>query len=110
MSADLIVADASPLIALHQIGRLDLVRQLFGSVAVPPAVVREIAPSVIRPAWIIERPLTRTISPRIVAASLGPGESEAISLAHEASALGSCSTTVQPAALPKAWVCLSSAR
>ena len=40
------VADASPLIALQQVGRLELLLAVFGEVSIPPAVAREIRPSV----------------------------------------------------------------
>jgi predicted nucleic acid-binding protein len=46
-----VVADASPLIAFQQIGRLDLLRTVFGELTVPPAVAREILPSVPLAAW-----------------------------------------------------------
>jgi uncharacterized protein len=78
-----VVADASPLIALHQIGMLDLLRSEFGEVVVPPAVVREIRPSVPSLPWITERPLGQPLASRVLRASLGPGESEALSLAVE---------------------------
>ena len=77
------VADASPLIALQQIGRLPLLEALFTEIVVPPAVAREIAPSVPRVPWVIQRPLTQPIAPLVLRASLGAGESEAISLALE---------------------------
>lgn len=80
-----VVSNSSPLIALEQIGHLDLLEQIFTTVLVPPAVARE-ATSVVLPVWIIETSLTQAIGPRILRASLGPGESEAISLALEASA------------------------
>ncbi len=41
-----VVSDASPLIALEQIGRLSLLERLFAEVVVPPAVEREVAPPV----------------------------------------------------------------
>jgi predicted nucleic acid-binding protein len=41
MTPGLVVCNASPLIALEQIGQLELLRHLFGRVLVPPAVVRE---------------------------------------------------------------------
>ena len=41
-----VVADASPLIAFHQIGQLPLLQALFTSLLVPPSVAKEIAPSV----------------------------------------------------------------
>jgi predicted nucleic acid-binding protein len=36
-----VVADASPLIALERIGHLELLKALFGEVLVPPAVAAE---------------------------------------------------------------------
>lgn len=79
-----VVSNASPLIALQQIDRLDLLRDLFGMVAIPSAVARETVPSVPeRPPWVAERPLTGPIDPRVLRASLDPGETEAIALALE---------------------------
>lgn len=74
------ISNSSPLIALTQIGHLELLATLPASVVVPPAVVRETARSVSLPAWIERRSPTRPLDRRIVAASLGPGESEAIAL------------------------------
>jgi len=37
-----VVADSSALIALQRIGRLELLHGLFGEIAVPPAVAREV--------------------------------------------------------------------
>jgi len=82
-----VVADASPLIALQQIGQLELLHALFGDVVVPPAVVREIQPSLApRPSWIVERPLGQPAVPLVLRGTLGAGESEALSLALETSA------------------------
>jgi predicted nucleic acid-binding protein len=83
MTDPAVVSDSSALIALDQIGHLDLLRQLFSQIVIPPAVVRETAVSVVIPAWIMERALSQPIGPRILGASLGSGESEAISLALE---------------------------
>jgi len=81
------VADASPLIALSQIGELSLLEQLFGKILIPSAVAREVSPSLPRlPAWIETRALERPLDARVVNASLDPGESEAISLALETGA------------------------
>ncbi len=80
-----VVSDASPLIALHQIGNLGLLETLFGTVLIPPAVARETL-SVERPVWVVERPLTRPVAPAVAHARLGPGESEALSLAIEVGA------------------------
>ena len=85
MTGPPIVSNSSPLIALTQIDHLDLLQKLFNQVLVPPAVIRE-TPSIVLPKWIIETPLTQSIGPRILRASLGPGESEAMSLALEVNA------------------------
>lgn len=81
-----VVANSSPLIALQQIGHLHLLEGLFSVVSVPPAVARGIAPALALPAWVTERSLGQSIGPQILSASLGPGESEAISLALEVGA------------------------
>lgn len=81
-----VVSNSSPLIALEQIGRLDLLEKLFGSVLIPPAVYQETLPTVALPAWITQHSLTQSVGPRVLRVSLGPGESEAICLALEVSA------------------------
>ena len=81
-----VVCNASPLIALAQLDRLQLLEHLFVTVLIPPAVAHEVAPTVILPAWIEAQELTQPVGPRILSASLGPGESEAIALALEAEA------------------------
>jgi predicted nucleic acid-binding protein len=78
-----VVADASPLIAFAQIGQLPLLQVLFTTLLVPPAVGREIAPSVPSQPWIAERQPTQPLAPHVLQAGLGAGESEAISLALE---------------------------
>jgi hypothetical protein len=78
-----VVADASPLIALERIGHLELLKALFGEVLVPPAVAAEVAPRLVLPPWIRERALRQPIAREVLRATLGPGESEAISLALE---------------------------
>lgn len=81
-----VVCNASPLIALQQIGHLQLLEQFFGTVLIPPAVAREVAPTVALPAWIEQQVPAQPVGPRILGASLGPGESETISLALETKA------------------------
>ena len=83
MTAAAVVSNASPLIALEQIGCLHLLEPLFGKILVPPAVAREVAPTVTLPTWVEQQRLTQTIGPLILGAALGAGESEAISLALE---------------------------
>ncbi|MGH7137585.1 MAG: DUF3368 domain-containing protein [Pirellulales bacterium] len=83
MTSGIVISNASPLIALEQIGQLALLEQLFNSVVVPPAVVREVSASVALPVWIAEQALSQPVGPRILNASLGAGETEAISLSLE---------------------------
>jgi hypothetical protein len=86
MSEPVVVSNSSALIAFDQIGRLELLQALFGQILIPPAVKAETEPTVVLPQWVIERPLSQPIPPRILNASLGAGESEAISLALETGA------------------------
>ncbi|MGH2534371.1 MAG: DUF3368 domain-containing protein [Thermomicrobiales bacterium] len=78
-----VIFDASSLIALTQIDLLDRVEPLFVGCLIPPAIAREIAPSVRRPNWIRVQRLNRLPDPRVVLAGLGPDETEAICLALE---------------------------
>ena len=79
-----IVCDASPILAYHAIDRLDLVRQLFVTVTISSAVASEVAPSIPRPPdWIVERPLSSPVDPRVLHASLDLGERETLALALE---------------------------
>jgi uncharacterized protein len=76
-----IVSDASPIIAYHSIGRLDVLQAVFGEIVIPPVVSREIGPSVPNPpSWIrIEADKGRDPWPSIL--GLDPGERAAIELA-----------------------------
>lgn len=90
----IVVADTSPLNYLIRLGRPDVLREIYGRVLVPSAVLIELrhpeAPSEVRawasapPAWLEERQV-RQIDGSL-AAELGAGEREAISLALEAKA------------------------
>jgi predicted nucleic acid-binding protein len=85
-----VVADTSPLCYLVLIGRLDLLKQVFGQVAIPPAVIVELgdpeAPDSVRelaaslPPWIRVENVT---SAEPALARLHPGEREAILLAEQ---------------------------
>ena len=81
-----VVADASALLALSKLDRLELLRDLFHQVSIPPTVSREISRTLLRlPDWI------QVVAPSSVGASrkivgLHQGEIEAIALALEVSA------------------------
>jgi uncharacterized protein len=80
--ATAVVVDASPLIALQQIGELSLLQRLFDRVLAPSAVAREVRPSLPElPAWLEVEGPPPSADARIEAAALGAGESEAIALA-----------------------------
>ena len=91
MPERLVVANTSPLYYLHQIGQLEVLRALYGRVAVPPAVREELAdggraglstPDVSRVGWIDILPVrSREFIPVIV--DLGPGEAEVVALGLE---------------------------
>src|SRR5438045_3292106 len=86
MSQGPVVSNSSPLIALDRIAHLHLLNHLFGTLVVPPAVSSETSPLLTLPQWISERAVTQPIPPQVVAASVGPGEREAIGLAIECNA------------------------
>ena len=86
MSEGPVVADASPVIALEQIGLIGVLAGLYGEVWIPPAVAGEVAPSVVLPPHISVRVLARAPEASVVAARMGPGETDALSLALEAGA------------------------
>jgi uncharacterized protein len=78
-----VISNSSPIIALDQINKLDLLKSLFSEIIIPSAVKREIFSVSSVPFWINEHQLTQPIGSQILRISLGPGESEAISLALE---------------------------
>ncbi|HEX4959430.1 MAG TPA: DUF3368 domain-containing protein [Thermoanaerobaculia bacterium] len=88
----IVVSDASPLISLGAVGRIELLRQLFGEVSIPLAVLEEItAAGLERPGaaevqaadWIVSRALGSDFLPRALEGELDRGEAEAIALAVE---------------------------
>jgi hypothetical protein len=81
-----VVADASVLLALFNIGRLDLLERVVGEVVIPPAVASEVTRGMELPSWVITRRLDSPLDARVREARLHPGESEALSLALELNA------------------------
>lgn len=86
----IVVADATPLIALAKIGKLFLLQRLFGTLHIPPAVYEEVvthapqrpgASEVRQATWIQTTSLQDTFSLRYVETELDPGEAEALVLA-----------------------------
>lgn len=79
-----VISNSSPLIALAQIGRLDLLRHLHPEVLIPPAVAIEITPTIARlPDWLTIQALRVPRQPPTVSSAIGIGEHEVISLGLE---------------------------
>jgi predicted nucleic acid-binding protein len=87
----IVIADTSPLNYLILIEQVDILKSLYGTVIIPPAVNEELlnpaAPARVRewaqfpPTWLeIQNPGAITLS---FTAKLDPGEREAIALAHK---------------------------
>ena len=90
-----VVADSTPLISLSSIGRLDLLKSLYGRILIPPAVHREVvnqgqgrwgAAEVTAAEWIETRLVTQTERLEAFPPNLGMGEREAIILGQEVAA------------------------
>jgi len=88
-----VVSDTGPLIALAKVGKLDLLRDLFGAVLIPPAVYRELVAKPGSEFVNLQEALQDYLKPtavgcvalevEIVTAKLDCGEQEAIALAYE---------------------------
>lgn len=80
----IVVSDTSPITALLTIQQIDLLRQLYGEVKVPPAVAEELlAYHVDLPAFIQTLPVTTSPLLDQLNRQLDRGEAEAIVLAKE---------------------------
>ena len=91
----IVVSDASPLIALARIDRLELLREMFGTLLLPDSVWNEItnagmeragAAFIVRADWIERRSVSNSSLVARLRRDLGAGESEAIALAQESHA------------------------
>jgi len=88
----IVVSDTSPVLGLALIGRLDLLRQLYGSIAIPSAVHDEIVVAgsayregaeIARLDWVHVGKATNAIVIALLLRELDRGEAEAIALALE---------------------------
>jgi predicted nucleic acid-binding protein len=86
-----VIADTSVVQYLHQLGLLDLLRSLYGSVVIPEAVATELRtgkargvdlPDVPALQWIHVRPVRAELLLRVTT-ELGPGEREVIAAGME---------------------------
>jgi len=88
----IVISDASPLINLAIIGRLEILPALFGQVIVPKKVFDEVviqgadmpgAEEVRRAAWIVVKACSNQSLVQSLQQQIDPGEAEAIALALE---------------------------
>ena len=78
----IVVADASPIIALTAVGRLDLLHSLFGDITIPEIVAMEVQPSVLAlPDWVTVTRTPQDTPTPILSRALDPGERGALALA-----------------------------
>jgi predicted nucleic acid-binding protein len=88
----MIIANATPLIYLHRIGKIELLRQLFDQVSIPNEVARELRmghrgePTIPDLAWIEVMPVQNQSTVDVLAQDLDRGEAEVLALALERSA------------------------
>jgi hypothetical protein len=83
----IVVSDTSVITALIQIGRVEMLSELFGIVVIPEAVADELAVCHVGlPAWIQVKEVRSKEDVQKWAVTLDAGESEAIALALELSA------------------------
>ena len=88
----IVVADSTCLIGLSKIGKLEILRDLFGTILIPPSVFHEVvvlgsgrpgAAEIDSAEWIQTRDVADGLAVNTLRLTLGAGESEAIVLACE---------------------------
>jgi uncharacterized protein len=84
----IVVSDTSPILSLALIGRLDLLRDLYGSIVIPEGVRSEIvstdqsgAREVAQADWISIRPIEHDVVLKLLLREVDQGEAQAIRLA-----------------------------
>jgi predicted nucleic acid-binding protein len=91
MPDPLTISNTSPLLYLHLVRRLDLLRDLYGEVFLPPAVIEELqagaeqgvdVPQIMNTPWLkVMKLISDTSIPLVI--DLGRGEAEVIALGLE---------------------------
>jgi predicted nucleic acid-binding protein len=76
-----VVSDATCIIALHRIGRLEILERLYRKIYIPPAVRKEV--TIGDEDWILVEPVRKPEIVQGLRTILDEGESEAIALALE---------------------------
>ena len=86
-----VIVNTTPLIALANVGKLDLLRKLYGEIRIPEAVVKELVreparSQVLSADWIKIIPITQPETKGLFRARLHAGEVEVTILAQEENA------------------------
>jgi predicted nucleic acid-binding protein len=88
----IVISDSSPVISLSAVGRLDMLRLLYGQAIIPKAVWQEITAAgkgksgsseVLHSDWIEVRTVSNRALAEALETNLDPGEAEAIALSVE---------------------------
>jgi hypothetical protein len=89
----IVVSDTSPILSLALIERLDLLRDLYGTILIPEAVRSEIitanqsgAREVSQADWIVTHPIEPGVVLKLLLREVDRGEAEAIDLALQSNA------------------------
>ena len=89
----IVVSDTSPILSLALIGRLELLRDLYGTIMIPEAVRSEIvateqsgAREIGSANWIVACPIERDLVLKLLLREVDQGEAEAIGLALQSKA------------------------
>jgi predicted nucleic acid-binding protein len=88
----MIIANATPLIYLHRIGKVELLHELFDQVSIPEEVARELRmghrgePTIPELAWIDVTPVQNQSTVDVLTQDLDRGEVEVLALALERAA------------------------
>lgn len=108
----MIVSDSGPIIAFSRVGRLDILKRLFGYVIIPDAVYEEFVvmgkgrpgePEVRQSEWIQHRSVRNRERIDRFSQSLHEGERDAISLARELAKRRCSSTNGEAGAQRQTW-------
>ena len=85
-----VIINASPILALHEIGRLEILRDLYGEVTIPEAVRREVTAQNVHTldgcTWIHVAEITGVAAKELFTSALHEGEVEVLLLAKEQNA------------------------
>jgi len=85
-----VIVNSTPIIALREIGRLDILRELYGSVTIPDAVFREVTAKDIHALggypWIVVKNVENIAAKEVFSTALHDGEVEVMLLARETGA------------------------